>query len=100
MKNKSTDNTCAACPHPGCCCHFSASVKGREVITDHPCPYLSPAGRCLIYAERQHNPDCLSIEEMIKFGTIPKWCLHVRDDAAYQARTDTRLYDFKIVEDD
>ena len=78
-------NLCVKCPRPGCCCHQGIMVKGQQLVTDHACPFLSKKGRC-------------TIEEMIAEGTVPKWCPYVKDDAAYQARTGTRLYDFKIME--
>jgi len=91
-------NLCVKCPRPGCCCHQGIMVKGQQLVTDHACPFLSEKGRCTIYMERHRNADCLTIEEMIAEGTVPKWCPYVKDDAAYQARTGTRLYDFKIME--
>jgi len=69
------------------------------VVTDDHCDYLDEAGRCTIYAERHRNRECLTIEQMINMGTVPKFCLHVKDNRAYQERTDTRLYAFEIVDD-
>ena len=92
-------NLCLECPEPGCCCHYGEIIKGRQVVTDAPCVFLNEkTGRCTIYAERHRNPECLTIEQMIEQGTLPKWCPYVKDDAAYQARIDTRLYHFVIVE--
>jgi uncharacterized cysteine cluster protein YcgN (CxxCxxCC family) len=99
MKAKNT-NLCIDCPNPGVCCYFAAMVHGKQVKTDHPCPYLdTEAGECTIYNQRRRNPECLGLDEMIKEGTVPKWCPYVKDDPAYQARTDTRLYEFKIIEE-
>jgi uncharacterized cysteine cluster protein YcgN (CxxCxxCC family) len=90
-------NLCKDCPKPGCCCHYGAMVKGKQVATDEPCPFLNiTMNRCVIYNERHRFPECLTIEQMIEMGTVPKWCPYVVDDVAYQARDDTRLYEFTV----
>ena len=73
-------------------------VKGKHVKTDEKCIFLMDNGLCSVFDDRFNaNPDCLKIEEMIEQGTVPPWCLHVKDDPEYQARDDLRLYEFEIV---
>jgi len=90
-------NLCDQCPEPGACCYYSAPVHGKEIKVDMHCNHLKN-GKCTIYKLRYLVPDCLSVEQSIAKGTLPKWCPYVKDDPAYQARTDTRLYNFAIVE--
>lgn len=93
------DDLCEKCNRRGCCCFSSTFINGLEVVTDWACRYLDMETRkCTVYAHRHElNLDCLTIEAMIKFGTVPKSCPYVANDLEYQARTDIRLYDFKII---
>ena len=95
----SKKNLCKDCPTPGVCCHYGDIVNGQYIAIDMVCDFLNvDTGQCAIYQQRHLRHECMTIEEMIKQGTVPKWCRYVVDDVAYQARTDTRLYSFIIVE--
>ncbi len=93
-------NLCDQCPTPGICCLREDTAMGKRIAVDEMCPFLDFATKkCSIYRHRHKNPECLSVEKMIELGTCPKWCLYVKDNAEYQARTNTRLYKYKIVEE-
>jgi len=74
-------------------------VNGQQIATDHHCDFLLvESGRCAIFSDRHMFQECLPIERMIEEGTVPKWCPYVVDDVEYQARADTRLYNFKVID--
>ncbi len=94
-------NLCVDCPTPGICCHHDAHAYGKWITLDEHCEFWdSKTGKCSIYKQRHRCPWCLTIEQMIEKGTCPKWCPYVKDSAEYQARTDTRIYKFKIIEEE
>jgi len=71
-----------------------------RIATDIYCEFFDhDTHKCRIYKQRKYCPWCLTIEQMIEKGTCPKWCPYVKDNPEYQARTDTRVYKFKIVEE-
>lgn len=89
------ENLCEKCPKDirGKCCYISTTLEDYQIIlTNHPCNFLDlETNNCTIYEERRkHHPNCLSIEEMILLGTVPKECPYVRDDEGYQSRDDAR----------
>jgi uncharacterized cysteine cluster protein YcgN (CxxCxxCC family) len=93
-------NLCIKCPTPGICCYFDVVANEKRICIDNACAFLDDKTRkCVIYKQRYKNPHCLTIEQMIKGGTVPKWCLYVKDNPEYQARIDTRIYKYKIVEE-
>jgi len=71
----------------------------KRIAVDEACAFLDgKTCKCVIYKERHWNPRCLTIEQMIKEGTVPKWCPYVVDNAEYQARADVRIYYYDIIE--
>ena len=91
------DNLCLKCRVRGICCFEEAVIKGIRVITEHPCKFLTKKGKCKVYRNRyQRRKDCLPIEKMIEFGTVPIECLYVKDKEYYSKRKDRRYYHFKI----
>lgn len=92
-------NLCVKCPTPGICCYRETTAYAKRIITDDACVFLdNKTHKCVIYKQRHRNPHCLTIEKMIEEGTVPKWCPYVVNNSEYQARTDIRLYKYKIVE--
>lgn len=91
------ENLCKDCPKEirGKCCYISGGFDNNYhiILTNHPCKYLdTKTGRCKVYNKRRsHFKNCLSVEEMIICGTVPKECLYVKDNEEYQNRDDTRL---------
>lgn len=94
-------NPCNKCPVSirGRCCYFSTEIIDdnqnhlKISLSKHPCKYLNTkTGRCKVYKKRHElNPNCLTIKEMILIGTVPKECLHVKDNQDYQKRKDLVL---------
>lgn len=92
---KEENNLCLNCPDEirGLCCYFSCKFSNGEnyILTNHPCKFLEKA-RCTIYEKRHDiNKNCLTREEMIICGTIPKQCLYVKENESYQNRNDVRI---------
>ena len=90
-----TKNLCDYCSEAvrGSCCYFSAFIEGMHIIlTNHSCKFLHLESKmCTIYKKRHEiNPNCLSIEESIIMGLLPKECKYVENDLEYQKRKDTR----------
>lgn len=95
----SDDEACLGCPTLGACCFYGARVCGKDIMTDHHCPLLdTETGLCMDYKNRRkvRGKECLTVEEMIEQGTVPRWCVYVKDDKEYQERVNTRLYKFDI----
>jgi uncharacterized cysteine cluster protein YcgN (CxxCxxCC family) len=95
------NNLCVKCPTPGICCLREDTAMGKRIAVDECCPFLDhKTHKCSIYKQRHKNPDCLTIEKMIELGTCPKWCPYVKTNAEYQNRADTRIYKYKIIEEE
>lgn len=70
-------------------------IEGFNIfLTKRKCKFLDPkTGKCLDYENRHEiNINCLTIEKMIITGNIPRQCLYVVDNPAYQNRKDIRIY--------
>ncbi len=93
---KNEENLCFKC-HPdirGLCCFFTTEIAGYNLIlTRHPCKFLDLNSRtCKVYSKRHEmNLNCLTIEEMIIDGAIPKECLYVANNIEYKKRKDIRI---------
>ena len=84
-------NLCIDCPVRGLCCYHSKKFGNNNIITN-PCRYLDGDRKlCTIYEERfTINPICLTIEEAITKGQLPKECLYVFNNKKYQKRIDIK----------
>jgi hypothetical protein len=77
----------------GKCCYNFVKIGGIGIHDPNAaCKYLNrKSGRCRIYADRHEMcPNCLTIEEMYIVGSFPPGCPYVKNDAVYQARSNTR----------
>ena len=80
-----TDND-GLCRRCGRCC-YAKVVFGDDIFcTDIPCPLLNVATkRCTVYERRfAVNPDCLTVEEGIKYRVFPADCPYVAGLEGYR----------------
>ncbi len=75
---------CMICPVRGDCCYFSNVIDDIHhlILDKHPCTYLNiDTGLCTCYEDRKRLfPECLSIEEARKIGSLPVGCLFIKKD--------------------
>jgi Zn ribbon nucleic-acid-binding protein len=65
-------------------------------MTKEHCIYLNEkTGRCTVYKNRfEKNPNCLTLQQMYRMGSMPRECPYVKDDPVYQTRDDIPYEDF------
>jgi hypothetical protein len=97
------DDACLACPVRGSCCFIEITIDGTRIVTGVPCcDHLDEeTGLCKVFDRRfDANPDCLPIEKMLEYRTVPVECLYVTDKEKYRQETDRRHYHFKVIVED
>lgn len=72
-------NLCDDCKVKGECCWLYVIIDNQPQKIAQ-CIFLDRStGSCSIYENRhKYNPLCLTIEQVIKQGTLPKECLYLK----------------------
>jgi len=91
-----SEDLCRKC---GLCCHAKVIVGDDVFVLSEHCPYLDPATNlCTIYEHRHElNPQCLTVEQGIRFRAFPADCPYVAGLADYRPpRTDWTYSDLDL----
>jgi len=84
----------ALCRRCGRCCYEKLIIDDCVFTTETPCKYLDTrTNLCTIYPRRHKiNPQCLTVEQGIRYGVFPADCPYVKDLPHYRPAEEGRLH--------